>query len=168
MPRELRLGACDADGGGRDRAPVEAADAGPPHEPDRSEAPDDVADVGEHPVAHHRQRGDASARPRHRDQVVPGEELGPGDHDQDQAEAEAHSREQSRDAEAERGFGDDDGGEQRAERDERAGEHRQHEQRHRIGVRLRHARALDLARDLGGRMGVVGRGIVVHPSPRLR
>ena len=116
-----------------------------------------------------------AARPGHDDQVVAGEELGPGDDDQDQAEREDQPAEQAgrRRTASSADAGRDGRGEDRAHGDEGAGEHRQGEQLRRSQRRLRRADLLCRAAMAGGgsasnpaagKAGAPPSSVVMRPS----
>ena len=102
------------------------------------------------PVEQERARADLAARPGHHDEVVAGEQLGSADHDQDQAQRKGQAGQKADDAIGQSGgkcrgavggrngdaSGAHRGGEQRPERDERAGQDAQHQQGHMVGRRL--------------------------------
>ena len=84
---------------------------------------DEVPEVHDRPVARDLHRPHSPAGPRHHDQVVAGEELGAGDDDEDQAEREREPTEEAHDAERDVGAARGHRRrEDRAERDEGAGE----------------------------------------------
>jgi len=108
------------------------------HEERGCDCTDGVAGIDDAPVARDAAEADAPVGPRHDDQVVAREELRAACDDQQQAEAEDHSG--SEPGEPERyvaGARGHDGGEHGAERDERAGQHRQHERAGGVEARLR-------------------------------
>ncbi len=124
------------------------------------ERADEVADPDDRPVPEQSRRGDAAARPGHDDQVVPREELGARDDDEDQAEREHEPGKESHHAVRHRASAGGDGRrEDRAERDERSGEHSEDEELEDGQTCFRYPDGLGLARD-------VGRGERVEPDRR--
>src|SRR3990170_3291087 len=124
-------------GGGRrqrrrpDRTPAEGVLARDEHQHHRADRPDEVAGVNDAPIAQQPARRHFATGPGHDDQVVPGKELGSPDDDQHQPDGEDQSGQQAHDAIGNyaRGSGGHGRGEDRAERDESAGQQRQGERR---------------------------------------
>jgi hypothetical protein len=143
----------------------------PPHVHERSgrDRADEVPRVDDRPAAEQPSRRDAPARPGHDDEVVAGEELGARHDDEDEPEGERDSSEQALHAERQVAASRHDRGrEQRPERDERAGENREGEERGRLQRGLGDADVLGPPRHRGGRQRVKARGREGRLLERLR
>ncbi len=114
-------------------------------------------------------RAHMAAGPRHRDQVVAGEQLRPGHDDQDQAEREDQPAEQARGREAERRIAGHEREHQRTQADEGAGQHAEQRLRQPRQARLGHADSGHARGNLLRRVGVGAEDLGHAPSsPRKR
>ena len=156
------LGMSDADRRLADRSTAQARDVAPHDQQNRSQAPDDVANVRQHPASQHLASADQSAGPRHRDEIVASEQLRTSHHDEDQSKAEGQAAQQACYAVAQSGVGHHHDKEQRPNCNEGAGQNGQNEEGQRVRMRLRNAQPLDLARDLKRRVSATLVLLVVH------
>ena len=146
---DLRVG--DRERRGSERAAPAAVGASEIDQRRGAAGPDEVPGEDDEPVAQERPRGHATARPRHDDEVVSREELGPAHHDEDQADAECHAGQNAEGAPGGRpSSGERRGREDPAQRDEGAGEDRQREGRGGVHGGLPDADLFGSRRHLGG------------------
>jgi hypothetical protein len=134
------------------------------HQHHRGYGANEVAEVGDPPVAEQEGSADLAGGPGRHDQVVAGEQLGPAHDDQDQAEREYQPGQQPNEPvrQGTTGAGGDGSGKKVPKSDERPREQGQDEQAHWVHGRFLRTDLFGLGGRLGREGGGAARCIVVR------
>lgn len=103
----------------------------------------EIAGAHHRPVAQQFARGDFAVSPRHRQQVVASEQLGPGHHHQHQPKRKGDAAQHLPGGKTQAGIGAHDHKIERAQTDERARQHAEHQHRKQRQARLGNASGAD-------------------------